>query len=138
MTHPVKIDADEEMLDYSQGQLRAYAEHQAAPGFDKIEDPKVFLDTLKTISQVAIARKRVRVEEQVADTNEAAAADIAALLREKAIREIYQVTTPVERAVPRLGEEHQATLQNPGVKDINPPPIDIKSFMVETAHLVEE
>lgn len=138
MTHPVKIDADEEMLDYSQGRLRAYAEHQGKAGFDKIEDPKVFLDTLKTISQVAIARKRVRVEEQVADTNEAAAADIAALLREKAIRDIYQVAAPVERAVPRLGDEHKAVVQNPGVKDISPPPIDIKQFMEETAHLVEE
>lgn len=137
MSAPV-IDANDELLDYAQGQLKAFAVHQVEKGFDKIDDPKVFLATLKDMSQTAIARKRVKVEEQVADNDEQISMGIAQILRDKALRLIYTVepnATP--RSAPALGDEHQALIQNPGVKDIGPPLVEMKQFMAETQHLIE-
>lgn len=138
MSMPQVVDQNEEVLDYAQGQLKAYAQHQAERGFDKIEDPKVWLATLQNLSHTAIARKRIKVEEQVADSAEGTAKVIAELLRNRAVTQMYEAEVPGTRSAPKLGENFVNQNQNPGLTDINPPQLDIAGFMAATDHLVDD
>ena len=136
MNLPAVVDPNDEVLDYAQGQLKAYALHQVREGFEKIEDPKVFLATLQNLSGTAISRKRIKVEEQIADSAEGTAKVIAELLRNKAVTQMYEAEVPGTRSAPKLGEDFTNRNQNPGLTDINPPQLDIAGFMESTAHLV--
>lgn len=136
MNLPAQVDPNDEVLDYAQGQLKAYAVHQIKDGFEKIEDPKVYLATLQNLSGVAISRKRIKVEEQIADSAEGTAKVIAELLRNKAVTQMYEAEVPGTRSAPKLGEDFTSRNQNPGLTDINPPQLDINGFMASTDHLV--
>lgn len=135
------VDRDDAVLDYTQGVLRDLAEDILKKGMAEVgeDDKKLLLVALRDMAGTAIGRKRIKVEERVADNAEGAAAMIAQILHDSQFTAHFKRDerdiTPRAKVV--LGNEIPEPTFLPGEMDINIPQQDVDSFMARTAHLSE-
>lgn len=132
-------DRDDVVLDYTQGVLRSLTDDILKEGIDKVgeDDRKMLLVALKDMSSTAIGRKRIKVEERVADSAEGASAVIAEILRHANVGQHFEMKEVGPKRVVKLGAEIPEPTFLPGETDINAAQMDVESFMARTSHLVE-
>lgn len=134
------VDRDDEVLDYTQGILRGLTEDILKEGIDKVgeDDRKMLLVALKDMSGTALGRKRIKVEERVADSAEGASAVIAEILRFGNMHQHFEMKEVGPKREVKLGADIPEPTFLPGETDINAPQQDVESFMQRTAHLMDQ
>jgi len=136
------VDRDDAVLDYTQGVLRDLAEDILKKGMAEVgdDDKKVLLVALRDMAGTAIGRKRIKVEERVADTAEGTAGLIAQILHDSTLMNHFRADpkdiTPRAKVV--LGSDIPEPTFLPGEMDIQTAQQDVDSFMARTAHLSEQ
>jgi hypothetical protein len=96
-------ETDDQILDYVHSQRKRIIEAVLPTVGAVTNDPKILgiaLQTLDGMSRDALGKKRLKVEEQGAATQEAAAALIATILRKASDVKPYEAETPQQRSAP--------------------------------------
>lgn len=138
---PVLVDEDD---------ILAYTHQQRLHMLSKVivngalpEDPaaqKVAVSLLKDMDAAALGRKRIKVEEKIADNQEAAAAVIAKVLGASASAKPYQLnaTDVIARPAPELGAEVPPPRLVEGETAVASTQDSFESFTARVAALVPE
>jgi hypothetical protein len=134
------VDRDDEVLDYTQGVLRSLTEDILKKGIAEVgeDERKLLIVALKDQAMTAVQRKRIKVEQQAVNNQETAAGLIADLLKDRDAIRMFQAKDVTPRSAPKLGSEYADPVLVPGVTDINPPQLDVNSFMAATEGLTLE
>lgn len=127
-------DVDDQVLDFTQTKRREIVDKLTASGIPVTDNEQMstLLKTLDGMDRVALGKKRIKADENIAGANQAAAAAVVAHLLQKAGNAgiaPFQSATLVDRVPPTLGADIPRPVLVEGEMDVVTPQLSYDTFI---------